>query len=137
VYVLRRIKVFALLHQLAKAPSKKADPPASTDPNKKYFGTVTFLAVISDKGYVCSAEVLRGLNKELNKKTVKAVQGRHFDPWQKNGRAVPVVVSLDVVALVANLRTGSVMGTFGLVVLPLVRFPLSCLLYAGHRMGSK
>jgi hypothetical protein len=40
--------------------------------------------------------VIRGLNKELDKKTHTAVKGWHFDPARKNGQAVPVVVSLDV-----------------------------------------
>jgi hypothetical protein len=78
------------------AASKKAEPPASSDPDKKYFGTVTLLTVISDKGYVCSTHVLHGINQELNKKTETSVRGWHFDPARKNGHPVPVVVSLDV-----------------------------------------
>jgi len=78
------------------APPQKASPPTSTDPDKKYFGTVTLLAVISDKGYVCSTHVLHGLSKELDKKTEAAVKVCHFDPAQKNGNALPVVVSLNV-----------------------------------------
>jgi hypothetical protein len=78
------------------APSQKASPPTSTDPDKKYFGTVTLLAVISDRGYVCSTHILHGLSKELDKKTEAAVKGCHFDPARKDGRALPVFVSLNV-----------------------------------------
>jgi hypothetical protein len=78
------------------APSKKASPPTSADPDKKYFGTVTLLTEVSDTGYVCSAHVIRGINKDLDKKTERMVKGWHFDPPRKNGKGVPVVVSLDV-----------------------------------------
>jgi len=47
------------------AAPKKASPHESPSADKKYFGTVTLLAVISDKGYVCSAHVLRGPSKEF------------------------------------------------------------------------
>jgi len=78
------------------APSKTTARLASMDPAKKYFGTVTLLAVISDKGNVCSTHVLRRINKELDQRTETAGKGWHFDPAQENGHSVPVVVSLDV-----------------------------------------
>jgi hypothetical protein len=93
------------------ATPKKAAPPASSSPDKKYFGTVTLLAVISDKGYaaiaarvsptnigflLCSVRALRGPNKEFNKKAETAVRDWHFEPARKDGHAVPVVVSVDV-----------------------------------------
>jgi TonB family protein len=78
------------------ATPKKAAAPASSAPDKKYFGTVTLLAVISDKGYVCSVHTLRGPSKEFNKKAETAVRGWHFDPARKDGHALPVVVTVDV-----------------------------------------
>ena len=54
------------------------------------------MAVISDKGYVCDAQVIRGLDKETDKKAVKAVRQWHFEPAQKDKRAVPVVITLEV-----------------------------------------
>ncbi len=78
------------------AAPKKASPPESTSPDKKYFGTVTLLAVISDRGYVCRAQALRGPSKEFNKKAEIAVRGWRFDPAMKEGHAVPVVVTVDV-----------------------------------------
>jgi TonB family protein len=75
---------------------KRSEPPVSTDPGKKYFGTVTFVAVISDKGYVCSARVAHGIDREFDKKAGKAVREWHFDPAQKDGHTVTVVVRIDV-----------------------------------------
>jgi hypothetical protein len=77
------------------APKKVAPPPPPT-PDKKYFGTVTLLTVISDKGYVCSTQVLRGINSEINKKTEETVRQWRLNPARKGGRTVPVTVYVDV-----------------------------------------
>jgi hypothetical protein len=71
--------------------SAKTAHSASANP-----GSITLLAVISDTGYVCSARVLHGLDNETNKKFETAALAWHFDPAQKNGRPVPVVVTIDV-----------------------------------------
>jgi len=81
---------------LGTAAPEKAAPSVSATPETKDSGTVTLLAVISDKGYVCSVRVLRGLDKETNKKFERAARDWHFDPARKHGRAVPVVVTIDV-----------------------------------------
>jgi hypothetical protein len=78
------------------APPKKPARPPSSFPDKKYFGTVTFLAVISDKGYVCSIRAVRGISKEIDNKTATDVRGWHFDPALKDGHQVPAVIYLDV-----------------------------------------
>jgi Gram-negative bacterial TonB protein C-terminal len=78
------------------AAPKKVVPPAPPTPDVTYFGTVTLLTVISDKGYVCSARVLQGINKEIDKKTEKKVREWRLDPARKDGRAVPVVVTIAV-----------------------------------------
>ena len=78
------------------AARKKASPPESPSADKKYFGTVTLLAEISDQGYVCRPHVLSGISKEINKKTEMAARGWHFEPARKNGHTVPVVVSVAV-----------------------------------------
>jgi hypothetical protein len=54
------------------------------------------MAVISDKGYVCEAEVIRGLDKEIDKKAAGAVRQWHFQPGRKDGHVVPVVVTVEV-----------------------------------------
>lgn len=78
------------------AAPKRVVPPPPPTPDKKYFGTVTLLTVISDKGYVCSTHVLRGINRQINKKTEETARQWRFDPARKGGRTVPVVVSVDV-----------------------------------------
>jgi Gram-negative bacterial TonB protein C-terminal len=76
---------------------KKVVPPPPPTPDLKYFGTVTLLTVISDKGYVCSTQVLRGIGKEIDKKTEATVRQWHFDPARKkNGRTVPVIKTVEV-----------------------------------------
>jgi len=72
-----------------------ATPPASA-PGKQYAGTVTLLAVISDKGYVCSVRVIRGMDKETDTRTQDRVAKWRFQPAKKNGLGVAVVVTIDV-----------------------------------------
>jgi len=76
-----------------------APPPPST-PDKKYFGTVALLAVISDKGYVCSTHILQSISKEIDKeidkKTEKTVSEWHFKPASRAGSPVPVIVTIEV-----------------------------------------
>jgi TonB family protein len=81
---------------LSAAAPEIATSSVSATADKRDYGTVTLLAVISDKGYVCSARVLRGPNKETNKKFERAARDWHFDPARKDGHAVPVVATIDV-----------------------------------------
>ena len=62
----------------------------------KYAGTVTLLTVISDKGYVCSTRVLRGMDKQMNKKAEETVRQWHLTPAKKDGRGVTAVVTVNV-----------------------------------------
>jgi TonB family protein len=82
-------------------------PPPSLRGNKRPTGAspgsdkgngarVTLLVVVSDTGYVCRARVIKGINKEIDKSTQKAVSKRRFKPAMKDGRPVAVVVSIDV-----------------------------------------
>jgi hypothetical protein len=80
----------------AMAPPKEPASPPALSPDQHNYGTVTWLTVISDKGYACSARVLRGLNKELDKRTETDVRQRRFDPGPKFPRAVPLSLYLDV-----------------------------------------
>ena len=55
------------------------------------------MVVVSDTGHVCDAKVIRGFDSVTDKKVAeKAVRDWHFQPAQKNGHAVPVVVRLEV-----------------------------------------
>jgi hypothetical protein len=72
----------------SSAPQKSADAHA---------GTFTLTAVISDKGYVCDAQVTRGFEDEADKKAAeKAVHEWRFAPARKNGHSVPVILTMEV-----------------------------------------
>jgi len=77
----------------ATAKSAKRTPPA---PDAQFVGTVTLMAVISDTGYVCDAQVIRGLDKETDKRAEDSLRQGQFRPAYKDGHAIPVVVSVDV-----------------------------------------
>lgn len=57
---------------------------------------MALLAVISDKGYVCSTHILQSISKEIDKKTEKTVSAWHFKPASKAGSPVPVIVTIEV-----------------------------------------
>ena len=59
-------------------------------------GKITLQVVVSDTGYVCSAKVIDGIDKQSDADAEKAVQQWHFAPAKKDGRPVPVVVSVEV-----------------------------------------
>ena len=59
-------------------------------------GTITLQAVVSDTGYVCSAKVIDGIGKKSDADAENAVRQWHFDPAKKDGRPVPVVVTVEV-----------------------------------------
>lgn len=54
------------------------------------------MAVISDKGYVCSAQIMRGLDKETDNKTLTAARDWRIAPARKDGRPVAAVITLEV-----------------------------------------
>jgi hypothetical protein len=76
------------------ASQAKTPPPA--DPDKTYVGAVSVFAVISDKGFVCRAQVIHGVDKETDSEALSNVRARHFKPATKNGRPVVVTVRLDL-----------------------------------------
>jgi TonB family protein len=59
-------------------------------------GKITIQAVVSDTGYVCSAKVIDGIDKKFDADAENVVRQWHFSPAKKNGRPVPVVVSVEV-----------------------------------------
>jgi TonB family protein len=76
--------------------TKTSVPPTPPTPDAQYVGTVMLMAVISDKGYVCNTQVIRGVDKEIDKTAAGAVRQWHFQPARKDGRAIPVVVTVEV-----------------------------------------
>lgn len=57
-------------------------------------GFVMLMAVISDTGHVCHANVIQGLDKKTNDEAVKTILTWRFHPAMKGGRSVPVVVNI-------------------------------------------
>jgi len=78
----------------ASVPKNTAPPP--TSPDKTYVGTVTVFLVVSDTGHVCNAKVLRGVDQKTDAEALDTLRKWHFDPAQKNGRAVPVAMTATV-----------------------------------------
>ena len=59
-------------------------------------GKITVQAVVSETGYVCSAKVINSIDKKTDADAENAVRQRHFAPAKKDGRPVPVVVTVEV-----------------------------------------
>ena len=77
-------------------PAESVPPQLPPSPDAKFAGTVSLLAVISDKGYVCSVQLIRGFDKAADTQAIRAVRKWHFDPARKDGHPVPVVVKTEV-----------------------------------------
>ncbi len=77
-------------------PAPTVDKHPATINSDKSNGRISVLAVISDKGYVCTAQVTRGLDKRSNAEAEKTVRQWRFTPAKKDGHAVPVVVTVQV-----------------------------------------
>ncbi len=80
----------------ATIPAKTSALPPSPSPEATYVGAVLLMAVISDKGYVCDAKVIRGLGKEIDRKAIASVREWHFEPARKGKVAVAVAITLEV-----------------------------------------
>jgi len=76
--------------------SKTVAPQPSPSPDAEYAGSVMLMAMIRDRGYVCDAHVIRGLDKDADKKAAQTARLWHFQPAKKDGHAVPVVVTVEM-----------------------------------------
>jgi len=73
------------------------DPEYSEEARKaKYQGTVVVWIVVGPDGRVHEAKVQRSIGLGLDEKALEAVKLWKFDPALKDGRAVPVAVSVEV-----------------------------------------
>ena len=94
--------VVASLAVASAAENKGTCPPSPpverhrTISNAQASGKITLQAVVSDTGYVCSAAVIDGIDKKSDADAEKAVRQWHFVPAKKDGRPVPVVVTVEV-----------------------------------------
>lgn len=75
------------------APTPNQPPPEA---DATFAGTVSLLIVISNKGFVCSVQLIRGLDKEADKRAVEGTRQWRFDPSKKDGRPVAVEMRVEV-----------------------------------------
>jgi protein TonB len=86
-------------------PKWSASPPTKSKASQEQDegkASVTLMVVVSDKGFVCSAQVLNGINNETDTDAIAAVKTWTFKPATKDGRPVPVVVTVQVNYELAN-----------------------------------
>src|ERR1041385_490729 len=74
------------------APTPNQPPPEAD----AKFGSVSLLLVISDKGYVCSVQLIRGFDKEADTRAMQGTRQWHFDPSKKHGHPVAVEMRIEV-----------------------------------------
>jgi hypothetical protein len=74
------------------APTPNQPPPEAD----AKFGAVSLLLVISDKGYVCSVQLIRGFDKEADTRAMQGARQWRFDPSEKHGHPVAVEMRVEV-----------------------------------------
>ncbi len=79
----------------SKAPENHDPAPKPPSPGAQ-LTVIPVFVVVSDTGYVCSAEVIGKPDKEVAEKAVEAVKKWKFNPAKKDGRAIPVTVVVRV-----------------------------------------
>jgi hypothetical protein len=67
---------------------ERATPPPPI-PDVHYLGTVTLLVSLSDTGYVCEVQVVKGIDESLDKQAFEAIQKEIFQPIRQNGKPIP------------------------------------------------
>lgn len=81
------------------APSvlSKVEPEYSEEARKaKWQGTVVLSLVVDDQGRPQGLKVLRSLGLGLDQKAIEAVEKWRFKPGMKDGKAVPVMATIEV-----------------------------------------
>jgi TonB family protein len=86
-------------HSISKEARANLNPsPNQTPPEAgaKFAGTVFVLLTISDKGYVCSAQLVQGFDKEADQRALEATRKWRFNPSTKDGHPVMVEMRVEV-----------------------------------------
>jgi hypothetical protein len=86
------------LPKVARAKSAPAPEQAPPTSDPKYAGTVSLFLVISDKGYVCSVQLVRGFDKTADTKAIQIARNWRFTPsyLKKTGQPVAVEMLVEV-----------------------------------------
>src|SRR5579864_712797 len=74
-------------------PRPTQNPPEA---GAKFAGTVFVLLTISDTGYVCSAQLIQGFDKEADKRALEGTRKWRFNPSKKNGHPVAVEMRIQL-----------------------------------------
>ena len=75
----------------------KVEPQYSEDARKaKWQGTVTLSLVVNEQGKPVEIKVTKPLGLGLDQKAIEAVEQWLFEPGKKDGKAVPVLASVEV-----------------------------------------
>lgn len=64
-------------------------PPKAPMTGVHFVGTVTMLVSLSDTGAICEITVVKGIDFNLDKQAVQAIQAHLFQPIQQDGKAIP------------------------------------------------
>jgi periplasmic protein TonB len=81
----------------APKPLETPEPEFSEEARKsKYQGVVVLNAVVGVDGRVHDARVARSLGMGLDEKALDIVKRWKFEPGKKDGRPVPVAMSLEI-----------------------------------------
>lgn len=68
----------------------------STAPTNAGLSKVSVLVVVSDAGYVCSARVVKGIDKDTDRKAREIVSKWRFKPGMKDGKPVSAAVLVEL-----------------------------------------
>ncbi len=71
-------------------------PPAPPVTGATYLGTAGFLAGVSDRGYVCSASVVRSVDQQLDEQALRTVEKSRFRPARMGRRHIPTAIVINV-----------------------------------------
>jgi protein TonB len=75
----------------------QTDPEFSEEARKaKYQGTCVLSVVVDPSGHPTNIHVLSTLGMGLDEKAIESVKNWRFEPGQKDGHAVPVVIAVEV-----------------------------------------
>ncbi len=75
----------------------KVEPEYSEEARKaKWQGTVVLQLVVDEKGHPQDLKVMRALGLGLDQKAIEAVEKWTFKPGMKDGKAVPVIATIEV-----------------------------------------
>jgi periplasmic protein TonB len=75
----------------------KVEPEYSEEARAaKWQGTVVLSLVVDEQGHPQDLKVLRSLGMGLDEKAMEAVAQWRFKPGMKDGKAVPVMATIDV-----------------------------------------